>query len=191
MRRIDFSRFIGALFIVLSLGASATYAEEYGKKKTVEISGQASLAYAKYTNPRLSSESFYLGIQPTISYFFADTWYVGTGIQANIAYSSNYGAWSYYGDMSLLGGKTLDIRTDFKFFGQLAFGTSLPYVSNNGGLESRYYFFKPAIGIKYIVQNVVLTAGLSYTWLNNKYGFDTEYYAAHNIQLAIGIGFYF
>ncbi len=176
---------------VFESGIAAATPESYGKSGTVELSGQAAISYSNTPNSRTATTYFNLGIQPTISYFFLDTWYAGTAIQGNLFYS-NYlnSSWSYVGEWSVLGGKTFAWKPDLFFFGQFEIGTTLPYIQDNG-LSTRYFFLRPAIGLKFLVNSVVISTSLKYTLTQAKNSYDSDYYSTHNLQLGVGIGFYF
>ena len=166
------------------------YSIEYAKKGTIEISGQASASYTTAPNSRLTTSYASIGLQPTLSYFILDNWFVGTGIQSNFIYGSN-SAWYYYGELSVLGGRTFELKPEIFLYGQFEVGSSMPYVQDNGSLQSRYYFFRPTVGVKILVNSVVINMGLRYTLTQQKYSFDPDYYASHNLQLSVGIGFCF
>ena len=178
------------LLLLLNNIAAAT-PENYAKSGTVELSGQAAVSYSNAPNSRTATTYFNLGIQPTISYFFLDTWYGGTAIQGNLFYSNYLGSsWSYVGELSVLGGKTFAWKPDLFFYGQFEIGTTLPYIQDNG-LSTRYYFLRPAFGLKFLVNSVVISTSLKYTLTQSKNNYDSDYFASHNLQLGVGIGFYF
>lgn len=163
----------------------------YAKKNTIEVSGQASVSYTSAPNSRTATTFFSLGVQPTFSYFILDTWYIGTAIQGNVFYSNYLGSsWSYVGELSGLTGKAFEWRSDIFFYGQVEIGSSLPYIQDNG-LSTRYYFLRPTIGLKFLVNSVVIGLNLKYTWNQIKNSYDADYFATHNLQLGVGIGFYF
>ena len=195
------------LFLTLSAAIAVTFAAnaQTEKGKTI-LGGNVSYDYTKVKDA--DAEGHSLNIQPTVGFFVADNFAVGTGI--GYGYEENTGLAAAFAGANKVGAFTVSPFArwykgdgDFKFFGQLsvpmAWGTAKQDDTKLGNTESYgvavspgfAYFPTSKIGIELSVrglyyQNTTLKPESGEKTSTNSFGLN-----ANSLAPSIGVQFYF